>query len=165
MEIRAVLAKRWVQALLVLVFWVVLATVLKGVQTQELSTQKNSWFTTILRDFASSIRGNRTESPIFVYFFNPIRVGIQSFIEIIMGVIAVPAKGDLIPLLGWFGTLVLIGFIVYAASTLRMALFSMAMLALCGMLGMWLLTMETLAMTIGSVVLSLVIALPLGVWG
>ncbi|MFM8240339.1 MAG: ABC transporter permease [Actinomycetota bacterium] len=164
MEIRAVLAKRWVQALLVLILWVVLATVLKGVQTQELSTQKNSWFTTILRDFASSIRGNRTESPIFVYFFNPIRVGIQSFIEIIMGVIAVPAKGDLIPLLGWFGTLVLIGFIVYAASTLRMALFSMAMLALCGMLGMWLLTMETLAMTIGSVVLSLVIALPLGVW-
>jgi glycine betaine/proline transport system permease protein len=57
-----------------------------------------------------------------------------------------------------------IGFIVYATSTLRMAFVSMFLMLLCGMLGMWLLTMETLAMTIGAVVLSLLIALPLGVW-
>ena len=164
MPAKVILAKRWVQALIVLVVWAVLATILKGVQTQELSTASQSWLTRILTDFAASIRGNRTESPIFVYFFNPIRATISGFVQLIMGVIAVPAKGDLIPLLGWFGTLVLIGFIVYAASTLRMALFSMVMLTLCGMLGMWLLTMETLAMTIGSVVLSLLVALPLGVW-
>ena len=164
MDVKAVLRLRWVQALIVLVVWVVTATALKGVQTQELSTSTDSPFTALMRDFAASLRGNRTESFVFVYIFNPIRTFISGFIEIFMGVIAVPSDGNVIPLLGWFGTLVLIGFIVYATSTLRMAIVSMALMLLCGMLGMWLLTMETLAMTIGAVVLSLLIALPLGVW-
>ena len=164
MDVKAVLRLRWVQALIVLVVWAVTATALKGVQTQELSTATDSPFTAIMRDFAASIRGNRTESFLFVYVFNPIRTFISGFIEIFMGIIAVPADGNVIPLLGWFGTLALIGFIVYATSTLRMAIVSMILMLLCGMLGMWLLTMETLAMTIGAVVLSLVIALPLGVW-
>ena len=164
MDLKAALRHPWVQALIVLIVWVVTATALKGVQTQELSTATNTPFTSLMRDFASAIRGNRTDNFLFVYVFNPIRSGISGFIELIMGVIAIPADGNVIPLLGWFGTLVLIGFIVYATSTLRMALFSMLMLLLCGVLGMWLLTMETLAMTIGSVALSLVIALPLGVW-
>ena len=164
MDVKAVLRLRWVQALIVLIVWFVTATALKGVQTQELSTATDSPFTAIMRDFAASIRGNRTESFLFVYVFNPIRSVISGFIEFFMGVIAVPGDGNLIPVLGWFGTLVLIGFIVYATSTLRMALFSMFLMLLCGMLGMWLLTMETLAMTIGAVVLSLLIALPLGVW-
>ncbi len=161
---RAALRLRWVQALIVLVTWIVLATLLKGVQTQELSTATDSPFTAMMRDIAASIRGNRTESFLFVYVFNPIRTFIAGFIELIMGVISVPAEGNLIPLLGWFGTWVLIGFIVYATSNLRTAVFSMFMLLLCGMLGMWLITMDTLAMTIGAVVLSLIVALPLGVW-
>ena len=164
MDVKAVLRLRWVQAVIVLVVWAVTATALKGVQTQELSTATDSPFTAIMRDLAASIRGNRTESFLFVYVFNPLRAVISGFIEIFMGVIAVPASGNLIPLLGWFGTLAVIGFIVYATSTLRMAIISMFLLLLCGMLGMWLLTMETLAMTIGAVVLSLAIALPLGVW-
>ncbi len=164
MDVKAALRLRWVQALIVVIVWSVTATALKGVQTQELSTATDSPFTAIMRDFAASIRGNRTESFLFVYVFNPIRSVISGFIEIFMGIIAVPGDGNLIPVLGWFGTLVLIGFIVYATSTLRMAFFSMFLMLLCGMLGMWLLTMETLAMTIGAVVLSLLIALPLGVW-
>jgi len=163
-DVRAALRLRWVQALIVLVTWIVLATLLKGVQTQELSTATDSPFTAMMRDIAASIRGNRTESFLFVYVFNPIRTFIAGFIELIMGVISVPAEGNLIPLLGWFGTWVLIGFIVYATSNLRTAVFSMFMLLLCGMLGMWLITMDTLAMTIGAVVLSLIVALPLGVW-
>jgi len=164
MNLKAALSLRWVQALIVLVGWAVLATLLKGVQTQELSTSKDSPFTAVLREVASAIRGNRTESFLFVYVFNPIRAFISGFIELIMSVISVPADGNVIPLLGWFGTLVLIGFIVYATSNLRTALFSMFLLLICGMLGMWLITMDTLAMTIGAVVLSLAIALPLGVW-
>ncbi len=164
MDVRAALRLRWVQALIVLVVWFVLATLLKGVQTQELSTATDSPFTAMMRDFAAAIRGNRTESFLFVYVFNPIRTFIAGFIELIMSVISVPAEGNIIPLLGWFGTWVLIGFIVYATSNLRTAIFSMFMLLLCGMLGMWIITMDTLAMTVGAVVLSLAVALPLGVW-
>lgn len=164
MSIKAVFSLRWVQAVTVLVVWFVLATLLKGMQTLELSTASNSPFTEVLRDFASAIRGNRTESPVFIYFFNPIRGAIEGFIELIMSVISMPSQGNLIPLLGWFGTLALIGFVVYATSNIKVALFSMLMLILCGMLGMWVITMDTLAMTAGAVFLSLLVGLPLGIW-
>ena len=104
MNVKAALSLRWVQVLIVLVGWFVLATLLKGVQTQELSMSKDTAFTAVLREFASAIRGNRTESFLFVYFFNPIRAFISGFIELIMGVISMPAEGNLIPLIGWFGT-------------------------------------------------------------
>ena len=164
MSIKAVFSLRWVQAVTVLVVWFVLATLLKGMQTLELSTASNSPFTEVLRDFASAIRGNRTESPVFIYFFNPIRGAIEGFIELIMSVLSMPSQGNLIPLLGWFGTLALIGFVVYATSNIKVALFSMLMLILCGMLGMWVITMDTLAMTAGAVFLSLLVGLPLGIW-
>ena len=73
MKVKAVLHHRWVQALIVLVVWFVTATALKGVQTQELSTATDSPFTAMMRDAAAAIRGNRTESFLFVYVFNPIR--------------------------------------------------------------------------------------------
>jgi len=164
MSLGAIVRLRRVQALVVLVAWIVFATLLRGVQTQELSTATDSPFTAWMRELAASIRGNRTESPIFLYVFNPLRSFIEGFIESIMRVISMPAPGDLIPLLGWFGVFVLVGFIVYATSNLRTSLLSMGLLLLCGMLGMWVVTMDTLAMTLGAVVLSLLIALPLGVW-
>jgi glycine betaine/proline transport system permease protein len=164
MDLRDAVRRRWVQAGAVLAGWILIAVLLGGRQTLELSTATDSTFTGWMRELAASIRGNRTESPLFVYVFNPIRGAIEGFIELIMRVISMPGPGDVIPLLGWFGTLALVGFIVYATSTLRTALFSMAMLVLCGMLGMWVVTMDTLAMTLGAVLLSLVIALPLGVW-
>ena len=164
MDLKAVVRLRRVQALAVLVVWIVVATLLKGVQTQELSTATDSPFTAWMRDLAASIRGNRTENPVFVYVFNPIRGFMEGFIEMIMRVVSLPGQGDLIPLLGWFGVLVLVGYIVYATSNLRTAVSSMFLLFLCGTLGMWVVTMDTLAMTLGAVFLSLLIALPLGVW-
>lgn len=155
---------RRVQALAVVAAWVVIAVAMGGRQTLELSTATDSSFTTWMREIAASIRGNRTESPLFIYVFNPIRSFIEGFIEAIMRIISMPGPGDVIPLLGWFGVVVLVGYVVFATSNLRTAVFSMAMLLLCGMLGMWVITMDTLAMTLGAVLLSLIIALPLGVW-
>lgn len=158
------LRRRSTLIVLLLVAWVVLATVFRGVHTLELSTATNTPVTEWLREFAASIRGSRAEAPIFVYFFNPIRGGIEGFVEVIRAVIAVPAAGNVIPVIGWFGVVALVGFIVYASSNWRTALLSMGLLTACAMLGMWVDTMDTLAMTIGAVLLSLAIALPIGVW-
>ncbi len=158
------LRRRSTLIVLLLVAWVVLATVFRGVHTLELSTATNTPVTEWLRDFAASIRGSRAEAPIFVYVFNPIRGGIEGFVEVIRAVIAVPAAGNVIPVIGWFGVVALVGFIVYASSNWRTALLSMGLLTACAMLGMWVDTMDTLAMTIGAVLLSLAIALPIGIW-
>lgn len=147
-----------------LIVWVVLATVFRGVHTLELSTATNTPATDWLREFAASIRGSRSEAPIFVYFFNPIRGGIEGFVEVIRDIIAVPASGNVIPMIGWLGVVALVGYLVYASSNWRTSLLSMGLLTACGMLGMWTYTMDTLAMTIGAVLLSLAIALPIGIW-
>ncbi|MEI6373831.1 MAG: ABC transporter permease subunit [Actinomycetes bacterium] len=162
--VRGLLSRRWVLVLIVVITWVILAAALKGVSTLELSTAADTPFTAWLRDLAASIRGNRTKSPAFLYFFNPIRLGVQGFIEPIRSVIAVPADGDLIPLFGWLGVVVLIGYIVYATSNLRTSVLSVALVFGCGVLGVWADSMDTLALTLGAVFLSLLIGFPLGVW-
>jgi len=162
--VRGLLSRRWVLVLIVVITWVILAAALKGVSTLELSTAADTPFTAWLRDLAASIRGNRTKSPAFLYFFNPIRLGVQGFIEPIRSVIAVPAEGDLIPLFGWLGVVVLIGYIVYVTSNLRTSVLSMALVFGCGVLGVWADSMDTLALTLGAVFLSLLIGFPLGVW-
>lgn len=158
------LRKRSTAVLLLLAVWVVLATLLSGVHTLELSTATNTPVTDWFRGVADSIRGSRSEAWIFLFVFNPIRSFIEGFIELIRAVIAVPAAGDVIPVIGWLGVVALVGFIVYASSNWRTALLSMGLLTACGMLGMWVDTMDTLAMTLGAVLLSLAIALPIGIW-
>jgi glycine betaine/proline transport system permease protein len=163
-RLRELLRRKWVLVLVIVVVWVVLATLLRGIHTLELPTAQNTPVTQWLTDFAASIRGNRTQSPAFIYFFNPIRVTIADFIEAIRSVIAVPSAGNVIPLVGWLGTLSIVGYVVYVTSNLRTSLLSMGLLLACGVLGMWTFTMDTLAMTLGAVFLSLAIGLPLGIW-
>lgn len=148
----------------VIALWIILGSLFSGIHTLELSTAANTPVTDWLRELAASIRGSRSEAPLFVYVFNPMRAGIEGFIEIIRALIAVPASGNVIPVIGWFGVVAVVGYIVYASSNWRTALLSMGLLTACGMLGVWTYTMDTLAMTIGAVLLSLAIAIPIGIW-
>lgn len=158
------LSRRWVLLLLLLVTWIVVATVLKGRDTLELSTMENTPVTQWLNDGIDAIRANRQSNPLFVYVFNPIRMVVEFFIEAIRALISLPQGSNVIPIVGWLGSLAIVGYIVYATSTLRTSLLAMSLLLGCGMLGMWAFTMDTLSMTMGAVILSLLIGLPLGIW-
>lgn len=46
----------------------------------------------------------------------------------------------------------------------RLAVFNMAMMAAIGLIGMWALSLDTLTQVVAAVVLSVLIALPLGIW-
>ncbi|MFM7140081.1 MAG: ABC transporter permease, partial [Actinomycetes bacterium] len=144
--------------------WSILALIFKGVATLEIPTYQNSIATQIAGDAASSIRGNRTKSAIFIYFFNPIRLFINGFVDIIRLFIATPVPGSIIPVLGWLGVIGLVAFLVYLTSNLKTTILASLLLFGCGLLGMWTDTMDTLAMTIAAVILSLLIGIPLGIW-
>ncbi len=144
--------------------WSILALIFKGVATLEIPTYQNSIATQIAGDAASSIRGNRTKSAIFIYFFNPIRLFINGFVDIIRMFIATPVPGSIIPVLGWLGVIGLVAFLVYLTSNLKTTILASLLLFGCGLLGMWTDTMDTLAMTIAAVILSLLIGIPLGIW-
>ncbi len=146
------------------IVWIFLSRVLQGHSTLELPTSDNTPVTTAFGDAAASIRGNRTKSAAFIYFFNPIRAIINGFVEAIRTVISVPRGNSVIPLIGWFGVVAIVAFTVYATSRLRTALLATSLLLACGALGMWQFTMDTFAMTFASVLLSLALGVPLGIW-
>lgn len=150
--------------LIVIAIWAVLALIFKGVGTLELATYQNTWATSAAGSAAESIRGNRTKSAIFIYFFNPIRVFINSFVELFRVLIATPAPNSIIPVLGWLGVIGIVALFVYLTSNLRTTILAAALLFGCGLLGMWTYTMDTIAMTLASVILSLLIGIPLGIW-
>ncbi len=158
------LRRKWVWIVGLLIVWFALGRIFKGVHTLDIGNSEDTPTTEVLGQFAANIRAARAENPIFVYIFNPFRQGIESFVEVIRAVISDPAPGALIPVIGWFGILAIIGFLVFATSNWRTSLLSMVLIFGCGVLGMWTYSMDTLALTLGAVVLSLAIALPIGIW-
>ena len=155
--------RSWLLAGLIFI-WVALAQVLRGKSTLELANPDNSPFTTWAGEVADSIRGNRADGAAFKFFFNPIREFIDGFVTISRELIAIPNGSSSIPILGWLGVISVIGFVVYAVSTIRMATFAVALTFACGALGLWTDSMDTLAMTFAAVILSLAIGIPVGIW-
>lgn len=150
--------------LIILGVWAILAIIFKGVATLELATYENTLVTQTASDAAASIRGNRTQSTAFVYFFNPIRTVISGFVELIRILIAIPAPNSIIPVLGWLGVIGVVAFFVFLTSNFRTTLLAVSLLFGCGLLGMWTDSMDTIAMTLAAVLLSLSIGIPLGIW-
>ena len=150
--------------LIILGVWAVLAIIFKGVATLELATYQNTLVTQTANDAAASIRGNRTKSTAFIYFFNPIRTVISGFVELIRMLIAIPAPNSIIPVLGWLGVIGVVAFFVFLSSNFRTTILAVSLLFGCGLLGMWTDSMDTLAMTLAAVILSLAIGIPLGIW-
>jgi glycine betaine/proline transport system permease protein len=150
--------------LIILGVWATLAIIFKGVATLELATYQDTLVTQTANDAAASIRGNRTQSTAFVYFFNPIRTVISGFVELIRMLIAIPAPNSIIPVLGWLGVIGVVAFFVFLSSNFRTTILAVSLLFGCGLLGMWTDSMDTLAMTLAAVILSLAIGIPLGIW-
>ena len=144
--------------------WILLGRLLHGKNTLQLDTYENTSFTSFVGKKALELRGNRTESPAFIYFFNPIRATIDGFVQFIRNIIAVPAPNSVIPVIGWLGVVAIVAFIVFATSQWRTALLSVSLLLGCGALGMWQFTMDSIAMSLAAVLLSLAIGIPLGIW-
>ena len=144
--------------------WILLGRLLHGKNTLQIDTYENTSFTSFIGKKALELRGNRTESPAFIYFFNPIRSVIDGFVQVIRNTIAVPAPNSVIPLIGWLGVVGIVAFVVFATSQWRTTLLSVSLLLGCGALGMWQFTMDSIAMTLAAVLLSLAIGIPLGVW-
>ena len=147
-----------------MVIWIFLAKLLRGRDTLQLDTYENTSFTSWVGKQALQLRGNRTESPAFIYFFNPIRAFIDGFVQSIRNLIALPAADAQIPIIGWLGVVAIVGFFVFVISQWRTAVLSISLLLICGALGMWQFTMDSIAMTLAAVILSLSIGIPLGIW-
>ncbi len=143
---------KW-QLLGLAVVWIVLYKLLDGKWPLESGVPENAqaW----LQDFSSSIGNGRLTNPLFIYVLNPITEALQAAYD---GGVWITQQ------LGWTGMTGLATAIALVLAGWRMALLTFLGFLSFGIVGLWDESMETLVLVAISVVLSVIIGIPLGVW-
>jgi glycine betaine/proline transport system permease protein len=148
----------------ILVGWLALFVVFRGKSTLELApadlTGLHRWF----NDVNDTIGANRNSNPIFLYFFNEIRLGIDNLVTGFQYLISQPVPGRGVPLIGWLGVVAIAGYASWAFGNVRVAILAIAGFVFFGLQGLWEESMDTLALTAAAVLIALVIGIPLGIW-
>lgn len=148
----------------ILAVWVVLWAALKGTATLTLDQASTTALHDRTNEITDSIQAGRNTNPLFLYFFNEIRLVIDTLTNLVSGLIADPALGRPVPVLGWLGVVALVTYVSWALGNTKVALLSAAGFVFFGLQGLWTESMQTLALTLSAVVVSLAIGIPLGVW-
>ncbi|OQR62341.1 glycine/betaine ABC transporter permease [Streptomyces maremycinicus] len=99
---------------------------------------------------------NRDSHPLFLYFFGYLSNGV---------VLSVRAVYLVLLGAGWAGVTAAAALIAWRAAGVRLALGTAAAFLACGLLGMWVPTMQTLALMIVAVLVSVVVGVVLGLAG
>ncbi|WP_426570034.1 ABC transporter permease [Streptomyces canus] len=148
----------------ILVVWLVLFAVLRGRDTLSLAaadlTGLHRWF----NDVNDSIGANRNSNPLFLYFFNEIRLVVDTLVTFVQHLISQPSDGRPVPWIGWLGVVGIAGYLSWAVGNWRVALLAVAGFTFLGLQGLWQESMDTLALTLSAVLVALLFAVPLGVW-
>ncbi|OIJ67358.1 ABC transporter permease [Streptomyces mangrovisoli] len=144
--------------------WLLLFAALRGRQTLTLAaadlTSLHHW----LNDVDDSIGAHRNSNPLFLYFFNEIRLVIDHLVTFVQGLISQPTGGRPVPQIGWLGVVGLTGYAAWALGNGRVALLAVAGFTFFGLQGLWQESMDTLALTLSAVLVALLIGIPIGVW-
>lgn len=148
----------------ILIAWLVLFAALRGQQTLTLAaadlTDLHRWFNSV----NDSIGASRNSNPLFLYFFNEIRLVIDNLVTFIQSLISQPQGGRPFPVIGWLGVVALAGYVSWAFGNIRVAALAVAGFVFLGLQGLWQESMDTLALTLSAVFVSLLIGIPLGIW-
>ncbi|MFI8497577.1 ABC transporter permease [Streptomyces sp. NPDC085524] len=148
----------------ILIVWLVLFAALRGRQTLTLAAADLTALHRWLNDVNDTIGANRNSNPLFLYFFNEIRLVIDNLVTFVQSLISQPTGGRPVPQIGWLGVVGLTGYVSWAVGNWRVALLAVAGFTFFGLQGLWLQSMDTLALTLSAVIVALLIGIPLGVW-
>jgi glycine betaine/proline transport system permease protein len=148
----------------ILAGWVLVWLFVRGIHTLPLGPSQLTDLHHGLNDLNDTIGENRNTSWVFLYFFNEIRLVIDQFVVFVQSLIAQPSFGRPLPLVGWLGVVTLVGYVSYAVSNIRVALLAAAGFFFLGLQGLWRESMDTLALTLAAVIISLLVGIPLGIW-
>ncbi|MDQ0930739.1 ABC transporter permease [Streptomyces turgidiscabies] len=148
----------------ILVVWLALFAVLRGTHTLTLAAADLTGLHRWLNDVNDSIGVNRNSNPLFLYFFNEIRLVIDNLVTLVQHLISQPSDTRPLPQIGWLGIVAIAGFVSWAVGNWRVALLTVAGFTFFGLQGLWQESMDTLALTLSAVFVALLFAIPLGVW-
>jgi glycine betaine/proline transport system permease protein len=148
----------------VLVVWALAWLLVRGRDTLPLSAAQLTPLHRWLNEVNDTIGANRNSSPVFLYFFNEIRLVIDYLVTFIQGVIAQPSFGRPVPVLGWLGVVAVVAYLSWVFGNWKVALLAAGGFVLFGLQGLWQESMQTLSLTLGAVFIALLFGIPLGIW-
>jgi len=157
------LSKRGISYLLVAGFFAVGALLLRGIATLPLDRSSLTGFHEALNRLSNWIDASRNSNPLFLYVVNEIRSFINSFVNFLQDMMSRPSGARPVPEIGWLGIIAIVAFGVLAFAGWRSLIGAVIGFGALGMLGFWSQSMDTLALTLAAVTLSLLIGIPLGV--
>lgn len=149
--------------LAVLGLWLVMSVLFTGRATLFLDTSDLTGLHERLNDVNVWVLEHRRSSPLFTVFFTVISTVIGDLVTFVQSLISQPSHGLPIPVVGWLGVIALIGYVVWVLGNWRVALLAVAGFAFMGGQGLWQPSMDTLAMTLVAVAISLAFGIPLGI--
>ena len=155
---------RAVLVVAVLIGWGVLAAILKNKWTLALAQSDTTALHRWLNSVNNWVTDHRNSSPIFLYFFNEISLGVGHLVTFLQSLISQPSYGRPVPVIGWLGVVALMGFLGYAFGTLRVALLAVIGFVFLGLQGLWQDSMDTLASVVIGTALTMVFGVVIGVW-
>ncbi|WP_270886196.1 ABC transporter permease [Pedococcus sp. 5OH_020] len=147
-----------------LLVWLVGFTVLHGQDTLALGAADTTPLHGRLNDLNDAVGANRNSNPLFLYFFNEIRLVVDQLTTFISSLVSQPAFGRPVPLIGWLGVVALVGFGSWALGNLKVGLLAAAGFTFMGLQGLWQQSMDTFALTLSAVLVALLVGIPLGIW-
>jgi glycine betaine/proline transport system permease protein len=140
-----------------LVVWVAAYFVLRGIDTLVLGGQE----TTPLHRWLTEHRDDVGQGNVF---FEAIRIVVDHFVVLLQNVISQPSFDRPVPVIGWLGVVAISAYCAWAFGNWKVAVLTAAGLGFVGLQGLWQESMDTLALTVAAVLLSLLFAIPLGIW-
>ncbi len=116
-----------------------------------------------LNHFNAWIAENRAGNPVFMYVFTPLRSAVGLVANFFMAVFAASPTGQVIPVMGWLGTVAVLTWIAFAVGNIRVALLTAVVFTFFGIQGLFVDAAYTFALVVTAVLLTLVIGIPLGI--
>jgi len=144
--------------------WLLLWMLFRNFGTLPLDASQLTPLHRFINDVNDAVGASRNSNPVFLYFFNEIRLVIDEFVTFIQALIAQPSFGRPVPVIGWLGVVAIAGWVSLVVAGWRIALLSMAGFVFLGLQGLWQESMDTLSLTLAAVVISLLVGIPLGIW-
>jgi glycine betaine/proline transport system permease protein len=147
----------------ILVFWLVCYALWSGEWTKKLAFQDLTDFQRKLNDARDWVQLEGQDNWFIGGVLGWISDTLGSIVEFFQKLISIPAPPRPVPEIGWLGVVAIAAWVTYVVAGLRSTiLVTLAMLSF-GVVGLWPEAMDTLIITLVSVVLCMAVGIPLGI--
>jgi glycine betaine/proline transport system permease protein len=148
----------------ILAFWLIGYVILKGQNTKALAFADTTGLHNTFNDIRDWVRDEGQDNWFFGGVLGAIGDFLNSLVTWFQELISIPAFPRPVPEIGWIGVIAIAAWVTYVFAGLRSTILVTLSMLLFGVFDLWSDSMDTLIITMISVVICIIIGLPLGIW-